>query len=59
MEFITLEQQAKQVVNQYAGAPTELKRQLKQLGIRYVKVRRGGLVKYILRGAIKRTEIRL
>lgn len=60
MEFITLEQQAKNIVYQYAGSPTELQRQLKQIKIRYVVVRRGGMVKYVLRGkGINRTEVKL
>lgn len=59
MTFITLEQEAKNIVYAYAGSPIELQRQLKPLGITYTFVRRGGMVKYILRGAIKRTEVRL
>lgn len=60
MEFMTAEQQAKQIVYQYAGSPTELERQLKQLKIKYVVVRRGGMVKYVLRGkTINRTEVKL
>ena len=60
MEFITIDQQAREAVRQYAGAPIELARQLNRLGIRYVKVQRGASVRYILRGEkIRRTEIKL
>jgi hypothetical protein len=60
MDFITLDQQAREAVKLYAGAPLELTRQLKRLGIRYVKVQRGASVRYILRGKdIRRTEIKL
>ena len=60
MDFITLDQQAREAVRQYAGAPIELARQLNRLGIRYVKVQRGASVRYILRGEhIRRTEVKL
>jgi hypothetical protein len=60
MDFITLDQQAREAVKLYAGAPIELARQLNKLGIRYVKVQRGSSVRYILRGEkIRRTEIKL
>lgn len=60
MEFITVQQQAKNIVYQYAGSPIELQRQLKKLQIKYVVVRRGGMVKYVLRGkTINRTEVKL
>jgi hypothetical protein len=60
MDFITLDQQAREAVKLYAGAPIELTRQLNKLGIRYVKVQRGSSVRYILRGEkIRRTEIKL
>jgi len=60
MDFITIDQQAREAVRQYAGAPIELARQLNRLGIRYVKVQRGESVRYILRGEkIRRTEIKL
>ena len=60
MEFITIDQQAREAVRQYAGAPIELTKQLNKLGIKYVKVQRGASVRYILRGEkIRRTEIKL
>ena len=60
MDFITIDQQAREAVKLYAGAPIELARQLNKLGIRYVKVQRGESVRYILRGEhIRRTEIKL
>ena len=34
MDFITIDQQAREAVRQYAGAPIELARQLNRLGIR-------------------------
>ena len=46
------------IVNDLAGCPTELQKQLNKIGFRYVKVRRGGLVKYIVReikGNLKHT----
>lgn len=51
---------ASKIVNTFAGSPVELTRQLKVLGMRYVKVERGASVKYIIRGAgINRMEVKL
>ena len=47
MDFITIDQQAREAIKLYAGAPIELTRQLNKLGIRYVKVQRGASVRYI------------
>lgn len=53
MQFITETQEktatAKRIVNNLAGSPNELKRQLRINGLRYVKIRKGAAVNYIVR----------
>ena len=49
MTFITPKQELSPIVYQYANSPSTLKLELRRKGYRYVKVRKGGLVKYILR----------
>jgi hypothetical protein len=41
---------ANKIVNIFAGSPSELQRQFKANNLRYVKVRKGGLVKFVVRG---------
>lgn len=53
-------QLAENLVYQYAGSPSELKRNLRKLGIRYTKVNNKAIPKYILRGQnIGRVEVKL
>ena len=49
MQFISVDQQIRQVVLSNLETPSQLQRALKKQGYRYVKVRRGGIVKYVMR----------
>lgn len=44
-----LKAQANKIVNDNAGTPTEITRLLKRHKMRYVVVRKGGAVRYIVR----------
>lgn len=49
-----LEANANEIINTYAGSPLEIKRHLKRFKLRYVKVRKGGNVRYIVRSTVLR-----
>lgn len=50
MSTIEVKQEVKRIVNELAGSPAELTKQLKRIGLRYVKTNRGFKTLYIIRG---------
>lgn len=52
--------EAKKIVNECAGSPSELKQRLRRINIRYTKINRGFNTYYILRGKnIGKVEVKL
>ena len=49
MEFIPVDKEIKQIVLNNLETPSQLQKELKKQGYRYVKIRRGGMVKYVMR----------